>query len=202
MTTGPEFWGQQRSHALVGFIPRTVQTQSDRSGSLRVSGAPPGLRVAGLEPSESPGSPGAARRVRVGASPGPGRGGYAPRGWVVPPSGPGAPSEPLRAPGGRHPGALQVIPGARSPRRDLRAHAREQRLPVGPDLPRNLLCSGCSGESTRRAPRGEPAGVGTVSPSPRSRAGVRLPARRCRGATATFVAAENFVLGGGGPPGR
>lgn len=59
---------------------------------------------------------------------------------------PGARSEPLRAPGGRHPGALQLIPGARLQPRDSRARTRERKRPIRLGQPGYLLCSGSCGD--------------------------------------------------------
>ncbi|DAA23532.1 TPA: hypothetical protein BOS_12968 [Bos taurus] len=76
--------------------------------------------------------PDARARARSPAGAGARQGGGSPRpGW------PGARSEPLRAPGGRHPGALQLIPGARPPLRDSRARSRGRRRSLGPDPLRN-----------------------------------------------------------------
>lgn len=128
-----------------------LDTRSSSSRSLRSvaplrpqsgcrSGAPGARRALG---------PGAAGRVRARSPAGAGarRGGGSPG-----PRWPGARSEPLRAPGGRHPGALQLIPGARPPLRDSRARSRGRRRSLGPDPPRNSSALAAAATERRTDP--------------------------------------------------
>lgn len=139
LTTGPERLWLQPSHTSDGFIPASAGHSGRPLGVSKVSGAPRATRgTAARAARVARRAPGPrSRRARARARPRAGacacRGGGSRR-----PLQPGSRSEPLRTPGGRHPGALQLLPGARPLRRDSRARTRGRRRPLGPEPPRNL----------------------------------------------------------------
>lgn len=186
LATSPESYRLQRSLGLSGLTPRIAGSSSLPLRDSELSSVSGSRKLRVTEPrAEEPRSSGARARSASPARPGRERAQGVGRSHRL--RWPGAPSEPLRAPGGGHPGAPQLIPGARPPRGDSRTGCSGRRRQVsskpadrsapdaaptrsGADSARALLESEPGPRTVLRTPRASAdlvAGAGTAESSAR-----------------------------------